>query len=383
MFLLLVFVALRQILQSSGRHRQMATILFATGTLFLWTVCSLSQPFYAEYALSQAKDIMTTLVGCLLIRTLTAGEQQQLRFLKFCLAVVTTGGLLKISLLSYALLTGISVQTYIDQISAVFGVKLMSIDLENAGGRLLFPSDNLIPIALFTLLTLRSRFRVGWFVALGVFLTLLASSLYTFSRFIWISTLFGCLLGLLLGRRDKLNLMYLSAAGAAIIIFFPLIATVVTLRFSSVLSGASDAERIWQITALQDLFSSAPIFGHGLGSYSLVLKRSEDLPYAYEVQVLAMFGQFGLVGVSLLLAALVNFYRKAFVFRRKTLVAQIFVFLLLLNLLASGFFNPSLLVSMSSVAYCMLFFLARLNSASDATDGSGRNPHGMQMLLCN
>ena len=280
-------------------------------------------------------------------------------------------------------MTGGSVQSYVDQISAVFGVKLMSIDLEDAGGRLLFPSDNLVPIALFSLLTLRSRFHIGWLLALCLFLVLLASSLYTFSRFIWISTLFCCLVGLLLGRKDQLNLVYLSAAGVVTVIFLPLVVTIVSLRFSSPLSAASDAARVWQMSALKELFTSAPLLGHGLGSYSLMLKRSEDLPYAYELQVLAMFGQFGLIGVGLLVAALVNFYRKAFVFHKQTAVAHIVVLLLICNLLASGLFNPSLLVSMSSVAYCMLFFLARLNCVNVVPDDLEANDRGVQPLLFN
>ena len=92
---MLLFFALKRILQSSDGLKQVAVIVIATGTLSLWTVCSLNQPFFADFALSQAKDIMTTLAGCLIIRTLTEGEEQQLRFLKFCLAVVAIGGVLK------------------------------------------------------------------------------------------------------------------------------------------------------------------------------------------------------------------------------------------------------------------------------------------------
>jgi hypothetical protein len=133
---------------------------------------------------------------------------------------------------------------------------------------------------------------------------------------------------------------------------------VVELRFSEKLSGASDAERIWQISVLKSFFASAPLLGHGLGSYALELKRSFDTPYAYEVQVLALFGQFGLIGVGLLALLLVNYYRKAFSFRKGVLLPQIAAAILLMDLLLAAFFNPLLLASMSAVGYSLVFLVA-------------------------
>jgi hypothetical protein len=360
LFVPLVIAAARLLLLGPSPLEQTGFAFVVAALLCLSTVWSLFNPYYSEFVLSHVKDIVTTLVGCWMIRLFAQSEWDQLRIVKVCLLAVAVGSVLKVGLLTYAFLTGTSVSTYVDHISTIFGVKLMSIDLADAGGRLQFPSDNLIPPCLFALLTLRRRVRVGWYLALPIFVILLASSLYTFSRYIWLSTVLATALGLFIGRKDRLNLFYLTITGLVVVAFFPILVTVISLRFSSNLSGASDEVRIWQIAVLEQFFASAPLWGHGLGSYAQTMKRSYDLPYAYEVQVLAMLGQFGLIGCGLLVMLLVNYYRKVFSFASGVRMSQAAVFLLLLNLLGAGFFNPSLLVSMSAVGYGLLFILARL-----------------------
>lgn len=171
---------------------------------------------------------------------------------------------------------------------------------------------------------------------------------------------------MLVSKRDTANLIYFCTLAATLMYCFTLIADLITLRFSDSLAGSSDAERIWQIKALTYFFWQAPLFGNGLGSYALQLKRSVELPYAYEVQILALLGQLGIFGTGCLVLLLINYYRKAFTFQSKTRFFQFALLIVLCNFLASGFFNPSLLVSMSAVSYGFVFTLASINRHKEA-----------------
>jgi O-antigen ligase len=136
----------------------------------------------------------------------------------------------------------------------------------------------------------------------------------------------------------------------------------IDLRFSNALAGASDKVRVWQIDALREFFWDAPIFGHGMGSYVLQHVRSAELPYAYEVQLLALAAEFGVVGMAIFAFLLLNYYRKAFSFKKGSLSYQFSICLMLVCFLGAGLFNPCLLVSMSAVSYGLLFVLASLGS---------------------
>ena len=165
---------------------------------------------------------------------------------------------------------------------------------------------------------------------------------------------------MLISRRDKMVLLYLAIIGAVTAFFFPMLSTLITLRFSSSLADTSDMYRVWQIVALKRFFWNAPLFGNGLGSYALDHKRSVEVPYAYEVQILALLGQMGLVGTAFLIALLINYYRKAFNFRPGTRLYHAVLLVLLIDFIGAGFFNPDLLVSMSAVSYGLIFVMARM-----------------------
>ena len=360
---ILVFVPLAVIAahRLASEERAFAQFAFAAACCCLVlaaTLRSFLDSFYSELALSQAKDVLTTLSGCLFVRLFTPTFIDREKFIRLCIYTVGLGSFLKVLLLLYSLVTGSSVADMVDLISAIFGVKLMALDLDGAGGRLQLPSDNLLPIVLFAIVGLRKRLQIRGGIACLVVALLLFSSLYTFSRFIWASTALAAALGMFVARRDKIVLLYLALSAAATAYFFPLLSGLVTLRFSTALAGSSDLERIQQIVALKQFFWDQPLFGHGIGSYVLNHKRSVDVPYAYEVQIGALLGQFGVVGVGLLAGLLVNYYRKAFDLRAGKRVYQAAVLVLLLDFIAAAFFNPDLLVSMSAVSYGLVFVLA-------------------------
>ncbi len=380
---ILIFVPLAVIAahRLASEERALAQYAFAAacGCLVIAaTLRSFLDSFYSELALSQAKDVLTTLAGCLFIRLFTPTLLDREKFIRLCIYTVAFGSFLKVLLLTYSLITGASVVDLVDVISKIFGVKLMALDLEGAGGRLQFPSDNLLPITLFAIIGLRKRLHLRGGVAVLCVALLCFSSLYTFSRFIWISTVLAALLGSFIARRDKIVLLYLSISAAATAYFFPVLSALVTLRFSTALAGSSDIERTWQIVGLKQFFWDAPLFGHGMGSYILNLKRSVDTPYVYEVQIGALLVQFGIVGMCLLAGLLINFYRKAFDLRRGKRAYQAAVLLLLLDFIAAAFFNPDLLASLSAVSYGLIFVLGLIDPRED---GSTRDQNAATAVI--
>jgi|SRR5271168_3502911 len=370
-FIPLFIVCLQLLANETGSLRQFAFLNGVAATFMIWAVRSLVSPFYAEWSMSQYKDIITTLLGCLFVRLLTKDESSRRAFVRLCVYTVAFGCLLKILALMYSSRTGVPVSNIVDRISALFRVKLMTIELGDFGGRLQFPSDNLLPIVLFAVLSLRKRLHMRGLEAFLIVGLFLISSLYTFSRYLWASTAVALCLGIFVSKKDKLHIFYLGTFVALAAFFHEQLSILIDLRFSNALAGSSDQTRMWQIGALWKFFWDAPLFGNGMGSYVLQHVRSVDLPYAYEVQLLALAAEFGVIGMGIFTFLLVNYYRKAFSFQKGAYSYQVSVGLMLFCFLGAGLFNPCLLVSMSAVSYGLLFVLASLGSYEGESLASG------------
>ena len=137
---------------------------------------------------------------------------------------------------------------------------------------------------------------------------LLASAVFSFSRYLWMSPAIAACVGVLLARKDKFLILYTCIAIAVAILSFDYIQDLVMLRFSDALTGSSDIERTAQTPVLVKLFLDAPLMGHGMGSYSHQVIRNDDSPYSYEDQLLALAGQVGLIGL-LSLTGVLRYFR--------------------------------------------------------------------------
>ena len=161
-FLPLGVAAIFLSLQKNDAIVELIGVTAVITALLLWTILS---QFYAIYpldlALSQSKDVMTTLAGCWFIRLFTPTDADRKAFVKLCIYVVSFGSLLKVLLVLYCLATGASVADITDVISSFFGVKLVSADLGGAGGRLQLGSDTLLPVCIFAVLCLRRALKMG------------------------------------------------------------------------------------------------------------------------------------------------------------------------------------------------------------------------------
>jgi hypothetical protein len=265
-FIPLLIASLQLLANEPGSHWQVAFMAAIAAIFMIWAVRSLVSPFYAEWSMSQYKDIITTLLSCLFVRLLANDEPSRRSFVRLCVHTVAFGCIVKILILLYSIRSGISVSSIVDRVSALFGVKLMTMELGDFGGRLQLPSDNLLPMVLFAILGLRRWLQIPCLEALLVVGLLLVSSVYTFSRYLWICTAIALCLGICISRKDKVNVVYLAITAAGALLFREQLLMLIDLRFSNALAGASDKVRVWQIDALREFFWDAPIFGHGMGS---------------------------------------------------------------------------------------------------------------------
>ena len=95
----------------------------------------------------------------------------------------------------------------------------------------------------------------GGAIALLLLSLLLISSLYTFSRFVWLNTITAIILGILVSHRDRMHLLYAATRLSSGRILLTNNNRPDRVSFSTFLTHASDIERIWQIRALNAFFS--------------------------------------------------------------------------------------------------------------------------------
>ena len=369
-FVLLLPIALQVAFARRQMKLRSLSLLFGVPAIaMLWALYSQFYGFEASQALAQYKDLMVTISTCWFAAVLcNDGRRETLFFLRWAIyAEVATSGL-KVALLAYAFARGIPVSQIIAAIDTIFRVQLMPFDFESLLGRLQFISDNLIPICMFAILCYRSVLRIRGGRALLMLLLLLISDLFSFSRYLWVFTVVAIVCGLILGKKDKFQLTLITLLSVAVLSTLPLLITVVSLRFSSKVTTSSDVERTEQVGALQDFIADAPWFGHGLGSYTHRLIRSDTAPYSYEAQLLALIGQVGIVGVALLVLLTGYYFRGLWPVRGRDKLRNGGLFLLLVGWTVGGFFNPSVISSAASVSYAAIFAMAALNNPSLAGD---------------
>lgn len=326
-----------------------------------WLLIAFIHSVPAAGALRQYTDIVLTFLLCWLVLVFCNDDTARLlRFLRITLLAETATALLKFVIILYALAHGIPVVTLIATLSTVFGVNLMTLDFGALLGRIQFVSDAVIPVCVYTVLRHRDLLRIGNTRASLTILLLLFSVLISFSRYFWVFTALAFVLGLLLGKRDRFQALLLGSLGALLLASLPLVIPLYQLRLSQDVAGYSDDLRTSQSSALKAFFLDAPLFGHGLGSYIPTLLRETDTEagrYSYELQLLALAGQIGLVGLVGFATLLLWYFRALWWRSQVELRDGLSLGLLLLCWLAAGFYNPLLLNPVASVIYAMLAVL--------------------------
>jgi O-antigen ligase len=362
-FLLLLSLAV-QVSFARGQMTvaRLVKLLTVPAILLLWAFLSQLYGFDASLALAQYRDIMITISTCWYASVLCDRDQGETLFLlRWIIYAEICASSLKIMMLLYALARGIPVSVMLDWIRIIFGVQLMGYDFESAFGRFEFISDNVIPVCIFALLCYRNLLskRVGR--TLLMLLVLVVSALFSFSRFLWAHTVMALILGLLLGKKDRFQAILVAILTGLTAVSLPFLIVVISLRFSAAVVGESNADRVTQVAALQNFIADAPWFGHGLGSYTHRVLRNLDAPFVYEAQLLALFGQVGIVGVILLVLLMMSYFRWFWPNEQHSGMRSVGLFLLLLGWLAGGFLNPSVISSAASVSYVAIFAMSTLH----------------------
>jgi hypothetical protein len=263
----------------------------------------------------------------------------------------------RLSSTSYLTMGGLVMIVFI---SHAFGVQLMSMDLDDIGGRIQFISDSLIPLCLFAVFGLRPMLKVSQKFALLFSVLAVISALFTFSRFLWGFSLLGIFLGLVVGKKETFHWIWTVIVVGIIIFNFHTLAQLVTLRFSVEQAGSSDLIRIEQTSELIRVFWDAPFWGHGLGSHSWRVIRSPSSPYSYENQLFALAGQVGIIGLFLLASLLIYYFRKILPQNKKEALHNLSVIVLLVAWITGGFANPWLISSAGSISYGVLLAFIQL-----------------------
>ena len=365
-FVPLVIVTVREVTGEAGGLRQIAIGTAIIAALTFWIFLAQIYNFFdIKMSLAQYRDVAASLIGCWFVRIFTQTRRDREFFIRLCLYGTAFLGLVKIGIFSYSMLTGVSTASVMGAISRAFGVQLMTFELGDALGRIQLSSDTLIPVCLFTVLCLRRQLNIRSLESLGMVALLIASSVFTFSRFLWGYTAFAALLGIVVSKRDKMHWLYLSVSTVAVGFYFNALALLVQLRFSQEIVDSSDSDRVLQSGALQRFFVDAPLFGHGFGTYTNVVIRQPDLPYNYEMQLLALCTQVGIVGMLFMASLMVVYYAKAFTFAKGSRTYQSAVFILLLTFLVGGLFNPSVVSSIAATTYGLLFALAATDCCAE------------------
>jgi hypothetical protein len=366
-----LYVGLLPLAAYSIFHRGQASIarLLLTLGIPLLLVCWLAQGVFNGFALvtagRQLDDILLTLLMCW-FAFIFCGQQEanRVRFLRVVLNSVVAAAVLKLGLIAYAIVHGISVVVMVALLSKAFGADLQTMDLGSLYGRVQFISDEVIPISIFILLRHRNIMGIGSMRASLTILLLLTSVVFSFSRYFWGFAAVAFVLGLLLGKRDRFQALLFIVLGLSILATLPALTALYQLRFSTSVAGESDTARAEQVPALTAFFLEAPLFGHGLGSYTkqVVRGNTEAGFYSYEVQILALPAQIGLIGVALFILLAAFYYSDLWWNSPLNYADRTGIGLLLFFWIAAGFSNPLLFHPLAGVNYATIAVLAGIGS---------------------
>lgn len=307
--------------------------------------------------LSQFKDIAVTVATAFLVSLYITDEHKRDRFVRVVLYSVGITSTIKVIAYAYAAATGTTVSDIIRVINDLFDQNLATLDDGGLGARFLFVSDSLLPLALYALLSSKGRFGIS--AKFSVLLTMLFvfSTVFAFSRFIWLYTAIAVALAVITTRLDRTKLVYIVLVGLTAAYFWQELTLLYELRLSDEQIDFSDGLRDEQSGPLYKFAADAPILGHGLGTYTVEIIREPVSRYSYELQLVALVGQIGAVGISILALLVAYYYRGVFDLRRPV-VQSVSIAILIAIWIESGFQNPWLASSSAGVTFGFLYSLA-------------------------
>ncbi len=339
--------------------KNVALLITVPAVMLLWVMLGLSRGFEVAGAFRQCLDIFLTFLVCWLVSVFCGqSERHFLRFVKIILSSTVAAALFKFGIILYAFHAGVSITEVVAQVDKIFSVELMSMDIGDLFGRIQFMSDELVPLCIYVVLRYRDRLGLSSLGSSALILVLILSVLISFSRYFWGFTALAFGLGLLVCKKDRFTLVLSSLLSVAVLVSLPFLIALYQLRFSADVAGGSDDVRVEQIRALVAFFQDSPFWGNGFGSFTHEVIRSVGTPYTYEVQLLALLAQLGVVGMLLLVSLTALYYRTLWWNSRLRPLERVSIFLLLVTWISGGLSNPILFLPIAGINFALLKLLA-------------------------
>ena len=201
------------------------------------------------------------------------------------LVVATIAAGLKIAILA-AIASGMAT---FDSVQNALGFESVTDSIGFGLQRLQFPSDILL---IFLLVCYSGRRKL---LDMLFLLSATASIFLSFSRYLFVAYMLCLLIRCL--RIRRLDLISGAALGLSLVLI-AIFSVSLTGRFRSEGSKVSDTIRTEQSRYLLAAISERPLLGSGIGSSVNGYKRSETIPFSYEVEWYAMAMQLGFIGLS-------------------------------------------------------------------------------------
>lgn len=357
-FFLIYFISRWQLNLSQAKN---TLFVWLSITFFaLWYLVGIDQnPQIPSGQFDQFKVFMTTLfVPFSALYLIHEGVITPQKILRIVIFANFSYCLLKVTLMALHLLGVINVWTLMH----LTGLRFMSMNILGELGRIQTSVDLATPFLAYFVLQSKSL-NLGFSPKFkGVFLLITALSTFlSFSRlliFAYGASIFFYGLTLSWQKQVKfwIGMSILSLTG--IILAGPQkVQQVVEKRLFSQDNDRSDATRREQIDAMMAASEKAPFWGKGLGGYTEECVRDFTLPHAYEVQWVAFFMQFGLIGIFFLLTPIAYIISRLLELPlRRNQIGYLLLFILFL---IAGFTNPFLISLTSGILYT-LFLLPSL-----------------------
>lgn len=314
------------------------------------------------YVLFQAKDIFVFILMASIAYAFVKPARVESVIVNSIIDIMCIVAIIKIILTTVAFSTGVPVSTIVKYIADLFKIQIMTLDIESVAlGRINFPSDSVLPIAVFftACKVFNSGSQKSDYIKFGL---ICFSLLISMSRYQWAASAISLILAMSCYITKKKSVISIVIMFVAVIsvVSIPSVNSMISERFNDKQTSSSDRTRNIQSNYLNEKIEQKPLMGYGLGYYIPGKTRSEVTPYAYELQIPALVMQIGIVGTTIiffLITIPIAMTMRGTKFKFKVSMAVITMLWL-----ASGFFNPALFSSSGGAAFLLLYALGNTRS---------------------
>lgn len=282
-----------------------SNLIFPVLLLLFLFFYSLSLGNQLPYPLLESRDILITVLELLLLNALVLSLRGAEKVINALMKIACMVGFLKFVITVYCIATGINASLLVENISKITGWQLMTYDVDQSFiSRIQFPID-LCSCFLIYFSSVKIIKKLSLYDVI-IFSGIVFSVLITMSRAFWFIAIVMFLLAIYNNLKNKRSFKYISLI--SLFLAFGYLATydttnqIISDRFNTNLTSASDEARTIQNGLLYPQFQQAELFGKGIGYFIPYFTRGEgDNKYAYESQLLAMFMKLGIFGFITLL----------------------------------------------------------------------------------